>query len=131
VEDIAMMPNPLKNAAEKGNFEVLNAWAKNSAGVTTPKDWFKDHFEHPSIWSFLSNLDIAVGCFQGGMDQNTPIEGVRNLEGLAKKAGKSKMEFHYFDQLDHALNVWEYFENGTLPDGHKAIFEFIKRQAGK
>ena len=57
-----------------------------------------------------------------------PIEGVRRLEETAKKAGKSKMKFHYFAGLDHSLNVSEYFFKGTLPAGHKAIFEFIRNQ---
>jgi len=38
------------------------------------------------------------------------------------------MEFHYFDGLDHSLNIDEYFKSGTIPAGHKAIFEFIKRE---
>lgn len=38
------------------------------------------------------------------------------------------MEFHYFEGLDHSLNIFEYFSKGTLPAGHQAIFEFIKKQ---
>jgi hypothetical protein len=38
------------------------------------------------------------------------------------------MEFHYFHNLDHTLNIGLYFVKGTLPDGHKAIFEFIRTQ---
>jgi len=128
VEDMALMTKPLSDAVDKENYEVLNQWAKTSASSATPKDWFKDHFAHQTIWTFLSKLNIPVGLFQGGMDQFTPVEGVKNLEAMAKSAGKSKMEFHYFDDLDHSLNVYEYFEKGTLPAGHKAIFEFIKRQ---
>ena len=80
------------------------------------------------MWTFLAKLDIAVGFFQGDMDQFTPISGVKDLEAAARKAGKSKMEFHYFGGLDHSLNIDEYFKNGTIPAGHKAIFEFIKKQ---
>jgi len=99
--------------------------------VSTPKDWFKDHFAHPPIWTFLSKLDIAIGLFQGEGDEMVPIGGVRKLEATAKKAGKSKMEFHYFNNLDHSLNIIEYFVKGNLPAGHKAIFEFIKNQTTK
>ncbi len=88
----------------------------------------KDHFAHKPIWAFLSTLDIPVGCFHGALDTNTPIAAVRKLEEEAKKAGKSKMQFSYFDNLDHTLNVGEYFTRGKLPAGHEAIFAFIKTQ---
>jgi len=127
-EDLALLPNPLKDAVDQNNFQVLDNWAKASAAVATPKDWFKDHFAHPVMWTFLAKLDIAVGFFQGSLDQFTPIAAVKNLEAIAKNAGKSKMEFHYFDDVDHSLNIDEYFKNGTIPAGHKAIFEFIKKQ---
>ncbi len=56
-----------------------------------------------------------------------PIAAVNALEEDAKKAYKTKMEFHYFADLDHSLNVIEFFMKGELPEGHKAIFEFIDR----
>lgn len=134
VEELVMLSAPLRtlrDAVHTENYEVLNQWAKTSAAMSTPKDWFKDHFAHPLIWTFLSKLNIAIGCFQGEGDEMVPIEGVRKLEEQAKKAGKSKMEFHYFDNLDHSLNIIEYFVKGTVPAGHKAIFEFIKKQTAK
>jgi hypothetical protein len=121
----------LKDALDTENYAVLDDWAKTSAAVSTPKDWFKDHFAHQPIWTFLSKLDIPVGLFQGSGDVNVPIAGVKKLEETATKAGKKKMEFHYFDNLDHGLNIIEYFVRGTLPAGHKEIFEFIKRQTAK
>ena len=99
--------------------------------MTTPKGWFKDHFAHPTIWTFLSRMDISIGLFQGDADLSTSGEGVRETEGLAKKAGKSNMQFHYFERLDHSLGIIAYFVRGTLPEGHKAIFEFINNQVGK
>ena len=54
--------------------------------------------------------------------------GVKKLEELARKAGKDNMEFHYFDGLDHSLGIAAYFTKGVLPDGHQAIFEYIRRQ---
>ena len=75
--------------------------------------------------SFLSQLDIPVGCFHGAMDTNTPIAAVKRLEQRAKAANKSKMTFHYFDDLDHTLNIAAYFRDGILPEGHKEIFTFI------
>lgn len=135
VEELIMLSSrlrDLRDAADTKNYEVLDEWARTSAAVSTPKDWFKDHFAHQSIWAFLSKLNIAVGVFQGDDDAMVPVEGVRQLEEQAKKAGKSKMEFHYFSSLDHSLNIIEYFVKGSLPAGHQAIFEFIKRQtAGK
>jgi pimeloyl-ACP methyl ester carboxylesterase len=133
-EDLVLLSSRMQNlrdAVDTENYAVLNEWAKTSAAVSTPKDWFKDQFAHQPIWTFLSKLDIAVGLFQGSGDVNVPIAGVRKLEETARKAGKTKMEFHYFDNLDHSLNILEYFFRGTLPSGHKAIFEFIKKQTAK
>jgi dienelactone hydrolase len=130
-EDMPALSKVMLEAVDEANYAILDAWAKNSAGVTTPPGWFKDHFAHPPIWTFLSKLDIPIGCFHGSGDTNTPIEGVQKLEEQAKKAGKSKMEFHTFEGLDHSLNVGSYFTRGTLPEGHKAIFAFVKRVAGK
>jgi hypothetical protein len=119
------------DAVDNDNFQILDAWAKNSAGVSTPKNWFKDHFAHQPIWTFLSQLNISVGLFQGDKDTACSIEGVKLMEDKAKKAGKSKMEFHYFENLDHTLNIGAYFIRGTMPAGHKAIFEFINSHVRK
>lgn len=116
------------DAIDNEDFTVLQEWARTSAAVVVPKDWFKDHFAHKPIWTFLSKLDIPVGCFHGALDVNTPIAGVKQLEDEAKKAGKAKMTFYYFDDLDHSLNVGNYFVNGELPAGHEAIFGFVKEQ---
>ena len=131
VEDFRKFPNPLRDAADKENFEVLDQWAKTSAAVATPQGWFKDHFAHQTIWAFLSKLNLPVGLFQGGTDAMVPVAGVRVLEAQAKQAGKTKMEFHYFDGLDHSLNLGEYFSQGVLPAGHQAIFDFIRKQTEK
>ena len=134
VEELIMLSAPirkLRDAVDTENFEVLNEWARTSAAMSTPKDWFKDQFAHQTIWTFLAKVNIAIGCFQGGADAMVPIDGVRKLEEQAKKAGKSKMEFHYFENLDHSLNVGEYFVKGILPAGHQAIFEFIRRHTAK
>jgi pimeloyl-ACP methyl ester carboxylesterase len=130
-EDIVMVSpriQQLRDALDTENYAVLDDWAKTSAAVSTPKDWFKDHFAHQAIWTFLARLDIPIGVFQGSGDVDVPFAGVRKLEETARKAGKKKMEFHYFENLDHSLNIIEYFFRGTLPAGHKEIFEFIKRQ---
>jgi predicted esterase len=131
VDDLRILTKSLSDAVDSDNFEVLDRWAKTSAAVTTPKDWFKDHFAHQPIWDFLSKLNMPVGLFQGIADANVPVEGVRKLEDLARTAEKTKMEFHYFENLGHTLGVEAYFTKGTLPAGHKAIFEFVQRQAEK
>ena len=59
----------------------------------------------------------------------TPIGPVKDLHARAQKAGLNKMEFHYFDGYDHSLKVARYFVNGSVPRGHRAIFEFIDRIA--
>lgn len=119
------------DAVDNNDFKVLQNWAKTSAAVVIPKDWFSDHFEHKTIWEFLSKLDIPIGCFHGALDAMTPIDGLRKLEAKAQRAEKTKMEFHYFDDLDHSLNIINYFKNGELPDGHKAIFSFIEKHMPK
>ncbi|HEY6390263.1 MAG TPA: hypothetical protein VIX89_03225 [Bryobacteraceae bacterium] len=129
--DLKILTKSLADAADNDNFEVLDGWAKSSAGVTTPKDWFKDHFAHQPIWNFLSKLDIPAGLFQGIADANVPVEGVRKLENLAKAAGKTNLEFHYFEKLGHTLGIETYFSNDKLPAGHAAILEYVRRQAGE
>ncbi|MEM7387778.1 MAG: hypothetical protein AAF514_22815, partial [Verrucomicrobiota bacterium] len=127
--DFEVLNKHLVDAIDANDFEVLQAWAKKSAAVAVPKDWFKDHFNHADNWTFLSKLDIPVDCFHGDMDAMTQIGPVKELEAKARKAGLSKMEFHYFDGYDHSLKVGRYFATGKLPRGHRAIFEFIDRIA--
>jgi hypothetical protein len=62
------------------------------------------------------SLLIVVVMLLGDADAMAPIGGVRKLEETAKKAGKSRMEFHYFENLDHSLNIIEYFVKGTFPE---------------
>lgn len=131
VEDTRVLSKGLLDAIDTENYEVLNNWAKRSAGVSTPKDWFKDHFAHQPIWTFLARLDMPVGFFHGDRDTACSIEGVKRMEEEAKKAGKSNMRFHYFENLDHSLNIAAYFIRGTMPAGHKAIFEYIENQTRK
>jgi hypothetical protein len=69
--------------------------------------------------------------FHGVADTFTPVEGVRKLEEAARQADKTKMQFRYFEKLDHSLGIGAYFVTGNLPDGHKAIFEFINDQVRK
>lgn len=126
-EDMSLLTKPYLDAVDNEDFSVLQAWAKTAAAVSVPQNWFKDHFAHASIWTFLSKLHIPVGCFHGALDSNASPAAVKRLEQQAQAAGKTKMEFHYFDDLDHTLNIGQYFVNGTLPAGHQAIFEFIGR----
>jgi dienelactone hydrolase len=130
-EDMKILAKIYLDAADTDNYEVLNGWLKIAAAVSTPKDWFKDHFAHPPIQTFLTPLDMPIGCFQGDADASTSIEGVKKLEEWAKQNKKSKMQFHYFEGLDHSLNIGLYFVAGKMPAGHQAIFEFIKTQTAK
>lgn len=130
VDDMKIMTKKYLDAIDQDDFAVLQAWAKSSAAVSVPTEWFKDHFAQKPIWTYLEQLDIPVGCFHGARDTNTPIGGVKKLEAEATKAGKTKMKFFYFDKLDHSLNVGEFFTQNKLPEGHQAIFAFIKEQLG-
>lgn len=130
-DEMCLLTKVYLDAIDNENFAILQAWAKTAAAVRVPDDWFKDHFAHEPIWTFLSQLDIPVGFFHGAMDTNTPIGAVKELEQKAKQENKAKMEFYYFDKLDHSLNIGDFFATGSMPDGHKAIFEFIFKTSKK
>jgi pimeloyl-ACP methyl ester carboxylesterase len=130
-EEMRIIRKSFVDAAETNNYAAINGWLKVTAGVSIPKDWVKDHFAHADMWTFLSQLKMPVGLFHGDADNLTPIEGVRRLEDRAKREGKSNMQFHYFEGLDHSLGIGAYFVTGKLPEGHKAIFEFIRKQTVK
>ena len=127
LEEMKLLTQPYLDALKNDNFALLDQWAASAAAVATPKNWFKDHFAQGSLWSYLSTLDLPIGFFQGDMDTSVPIEGVKMLEAKAKAAGKTKMEFHYFTGFGHSLGIERYFYDGTVPPGHQAIFEFVRR----
>jgi pimeloyl-ACP methyl ester carboxylesterase len=129
-EELCLHTKPYLDAIAAEDFEVLQAWAKTSAAVAVPNGWFKDHFAHQPLWTFLANLDIPVGFFHGALDTNTPIASVRKLEKEAKSAGKTKFRFAYFEDLDHTLDIADWFTEGRMPAGHEAIFAFIRELAG-
>jgi pimeloyl-ACP methyl ester carboxylesterase len=131
VDDIRITNKKLLDATENNDFAVLQAWAKTSAAVAVPENWFEDHFAHPEIASFLKGLKIPVGIFHGDRDNMTSLAAVKELEQTAKDARRTELEFHYFEGLNHSLNISQYFVNGTIPAGHQAIFRFIDRIAPK
>jgi len=124
--DFRTLRKPLLDAIDANNYDGINAWLRQTAVVDLPRGWLQDHFAQPPMWSFLSQLTIPVGLFHGNADNLTPVEGTKSLEALARQAGKSNLEFRYFDGLDHSLGIGSWFVRGTMPEGHKAIFEFIK-----
>jgi acetyl esterase/lipase len=131
VDEMRLLKKDFVAAIDANDYAMVNNWLKVTAVVSIPKDWVKDHFAQPTMWTFLSRLDMPIGLFHGNGDNLTPIEGVRQLEEQAQKAGKSKMEFRYFDDLDHTLGIGVYFVTGKLPEGHKAILEYIRKQTEK
>ncbi len=126
-DEMRVLTKPYTDAIDNDNFAVLDAWTKIGAAVATPAGWFRDHFAHKPIWSFLTELDVPVGCFHGDIDSSVPIEGLKLMESKAKAAGKTKMEFHYFTGVGHTIGIERYFMDGKVPAGHQAIFDFIKR----
>lgn len=130
VDDMKAMTKTYLDAIDGSDYDVLTRWARTSAAVATPNDWFQDHFTHAPMRDFLSQLDVPIGLFHGDFDSNTPIGAVRELEVWAKEQGKGKMRFHYFEGLDHSLNIGQYFARGTVPAGHDAIFAFLREQIG-
>lgn len=129
VADIENLTKKYLDAIDNDNYKVLQTWAKAAGALSVPEGWFKDHFNHADNWTFLSQLDMPVGCFHGDADRMAPIAAVKELQGKAKKAKLTKMEFHYFKGLDHSLNIGQYFVKGKMPKGHRAIFAFIDRIA--
>jgi pimeloyl-ACP methyl ester carboxylesterase len=127
MEDRQVLSKPMVDAFEAGNIQMVEAFLKTSATVPIPPGWVKDHFSHGSMWDFVSKLSMPVGFFHGEIDANTPVGDVRALEARAKQAGKSNLEFHYFDGLGHGLGSTEYFSQGRLSTGYAAIVEFIGR----
>lgn len=130
-DDFKLLRKEVLDAIEGGRFETINAWLKLTAAVSLPNKWVEDHFAHPPMWTFLSQLTVPVGLFHGMADQLTPVAGTRALEERAREADKSNLEFHYFEGLDHSLGLGRYFAGGgELPEGHKAIFDFIETRLG-
>lgn len=58
------------------------------------------------------------------------VPALKEIEVNANNARLDNLEFHYFDGLDHSLNIADCFVTGKLPAGHEAIFD-IDRVARK
>jgi pimeloyl-ACP methyl ester carboxylesterase len=130
-EDMRILRKGNLEAVETANYSAMYEWLKVTAAATIPKGWLEDHYAQPPIWTYLSQLKMPVGLFHGSGDNLTPIEGVRKLEELAKKSGKTNLTFHYFDDLDHSLNIGIYFVTGKLPEGHAGIFDYVDKNVRK
>ena len=131
-EDMRRLNKTLVDAIEAGDINTFLPWLQRSAGVQVPEpmaDWLRDHFKQPTMWDLLQRLSMPVGLFQGEIDGNTSAAEVRVLEQKARAAGKTNLEFRYFDGLDHGLGTIEYFITGKPSTGYAAIFEYMKRFA--
>ena len=129
-DELLTATKPLVEVIQKENFDAFIPWLQASAAVQVPRtmtEWVKDSFSQPTMWELLSKLTMPIGLFQGEVDHNTPAEGVRALERTAKAAGKTNMDFRYFDRLDHGLGTIVYFNTGAPSTGYAAIFEFMKQ----
>jgi alpha-beta hydrolase superfamily lysophospholipase len=119
------------DAVGAGNAEAAMPFLKGAAAVEIPDGWVADHFRHAPIDTFLSQLQIPVGLFQGDVDQLTPASEVRALESRMKAAGKSNMEFQYFPDHDHSFGGLQYFLRGTPSSGYRALFDWVRRQTNR
>ena len=127
VEDIATLQRPFLDGLDRGDFAILDAWSRRFASVALPAGWWQDHFAHPTLPTFLARLDIPIGIFHGEWDNATPVRAVRELEARLHREGThQRIEIHYLD-TDHTLNVGRYFRDGTIPAGHQAIFDYVRR----
>ena len=70
---------------DANGYDGITAWLKQVAVVDLPTGWLQDHFSHPAMWSFLSQLTIPVGLFHGNADNLTPVEGTKALEALPNR----------------------------------------------
>jgi alpha-beta hydrolase superfamily lysophospholipase len=115
------------DAVEASDFDILDRWAKTSAGVTTPENWFRDHFSHAPMWTFLSALTMPVGLFHGDADSNTSIEGVRELEARSRAAGKTNLTFQYFAGADHSVGLGAVLgrQGAPAPPALTAMIDYI------
>jgi pimeloyl-ACP methyl ester carboxylesterase len=128
--DRRVLSADLVNAIRTENFDDFLPWLEPNAVAQVPRTmraWAQDHFAQPTMWDLLQKLSMPVGLFQGEADANTSAAQVHALEQKAKAAGKTNLEFRYFDGLDHGLGTMEYFDKGTPSAGYAAIFEFMKR----
>lgn len=129
-DELLTASKPLVEVIQKENFDAFIPWLQGSAAVQVPRtmtEWVKDSFSQPTMWELLSKLTMPIGLFQGEVDHNTPAEQVRALERDAKAAGKTNLEFRYFDGLDHGIGTIVYFNTGAPSTGYAAIFEFMKQ----
>ena len=50
---------------------------------------------------------------------------------VLEKPTRSNIEFQYFPMLDDAFGGLQYFLRGTSSDGHRAMFEWIRKQTSR
>jgi pimeloyl-ACP methyl ester carboxylesterase len=131
IDDLRIRLKKYVEAVDAGDLVTVGEWLKASAALELPDGWLKDHFAHPSTWSYLSKLDLPVGIFHGEADANTPVSGVKALERQAIGAGKTRMEFHYFAGEDHSLGGLDYFLRGAPSEGYRELFAYVKRQTAR
>lgn len=128
IHDRRQLSKPVIDALKASDTETVNAWLKPIAAVELPDGWVDDHFNHPHIWTFLSQLDIPVGIFHGELDHAAPVGCVRALEQQAQKDGKTNIEFHYYPGVGHGLGDTDYFSRGVLSEPYRDMFEYLLRQ---
>lgn len=113
-EDFAMMleqnRKDVLNAFENGDDE----WLKENYPVQLTSEWYLDYKNIEPNSTALLKLDIPVQIFQGEYDQNTPVEGARNIEETFLEVGKSNLMVHIYP-ADHDLNYLQYVMQGTIP----------------
>lgn len=131
VEDARINAKPYTDAVDSQNMEILNAWLKATAMVDIPAGWIRDHLNHQSTETFLRQLTMPVGFFQGEADPLTPASEIRALEQRMKAAGKTNVEFHYFPGLGHDLGGLQYFASGAPSTAFAALFEYVKKQVAR
>lgn len=102
-------------------FKAINdrddEWLKKNYDIRLTSLWFLEHFKLKPNRETLLELDLPIHIFHGIYDQNVPVEGVYNINQLFKKAGKTNLYVHIYENHDHDLNYATYPINGTISNG--------------
>lgn len=124
-KDFEIMLAPTK----KKLFESINNsdddWIWNNYFRITSK-WAKEHFKLAPNKERLLKLNLPIHIFHGKYDQNTPVEGVLDIEKKFKVANKNNLNTYIFDNHDHSLNYTLYPLKNVISNGIKKIFTVVE-----
>lgn len=96
-------------------------WLKTNYGVYLTSGWYQDYANIEPNASALPKLDLPIFILQGTYDQNTPVEGAREIEQTFKALNKENLTVQIYE-ADHDLNYLEAIVTGELPQPFVDLF---------